>query len=87
VALRDIKACFITCQKGVMCDRRNIFASFSQNDVHFLGRHALWRPPACSASDVLCYVLFADCIVPATSSGDNAQILWQAWHFVTCDEN
>ena len=31
--------------------------------------------------------VFANRIGRAASSGDKVQILWQAWHFVRCDEN
>ena len=33
---------------------------------------------------VACF--FGGLYVRATSNGDNVQIAWQAWHFVTCDE-
>ena len=33
-----------------------------------------------SASDMSCYVVVANRIVGAASSGDNVQISWQAWH-------
>ena len=69
MALRDIETCFITCQRALR-ERRITFTSF--------GRHALWRPPARSASDVSFYLLFVNRIVPAASSDDNAQILRQA---------
>ena len=32
-------------------------------------------------------VIFANRIVSAARSGDEVQIPWQAWHFVTCHEN
>jgi hypothetical protein len=52
MALRDIPTCFITCQEVVLCDRRNTFASFSEDDFlfswqaqHFadLHRHFAWQ--------------------------------------------
>eukprot|EP00435_Cladocopium_sp_Y103_P069910 s554_g34.t1 len=55
---------------------------------------ALWRPPSscfvAGAALVLetCRVayLFVNRIVRAASSGENAQIVWQAWLFVRCDD-
>eukprot|EP00435_Cladocopium_sp_Y103_P032022 s1301_g8.t1 len=38
-----------------------------------------------STLDVSCCVFFANCIVRAASSGENAQIVWQEWHFLTGD--
>ena len=93
VALCDMSTCFMTCQK-LFCvagatllprfhKRRCIFrcrrSTLQTSDVILRGR--------CSASDVSCSVLFADRIVSAARVGDNVQILWQAWRFVTCDEN
>ena len=40
-----------------------------------------------STLDVSCCVFSANRIVSAARSGDKVQIPWQAWHFVTCDEN
>ena len=37
-----------------------------------------------STLDVSCGLFFANRIVRATSSADNVQIPWQAWHFVIC---
>ena len=37
--------------------------------------------------DVSCCVFSANRIVSAARSGDKVQNPWQAWHFVTCDEN
>eukprot|EP00435_Cladocopium_sp_Y103_P002065 s1937_g1.t1 len=38
-----------------------------------------------STLDVSCCVVFASRIVRATSSGENVQIVWQEWHFLTGD--
>ena len=78
-----------------MWQARNTFATFSEDALQFswqaqhfgdLQCHFAWE-----AQD-LCRVtsiskLFATCIVRAARSGDNVQIPWQAWHFVTCDED
>ena len=37
-----------------------------------------------STSDVSCCVFFANRIGTAVRTGNHVQILWQAWHFVTC---
>ena len=34
VALRDIPTCFIRCPELFLCGRRNIFARFSEDDLH-----------------------------------------------------
>ena len=53
---------------------------------------ALWRPPslfrvAGAALQACRAVFFANHVARAASSGDDVQIPWQAWHFVTLDEN
>ena len=79
---------FHNVSKVVLCDRRNTFASFSEDDSHF----ALWRPPSsfCVAGAALqtrrVTCSFGNLNVRAASSGDNVQIPWQVWHFVTCNE-
>ena len=64
VALCDILSCFKTrnVSKVVLCDRRNTFASFSEEDFHFA-----WQAQHCRCV-VLC--VFAKRIVGAASSGD-----------------
>ena len=60
-----------------MCpDRRS---TLETSDVILRGRR--------STLDVSCSVFFANSIVSAARCGDKVQIPWQAWHFVTCDEN
>ena len=45
MALRDISTCFMTCQT-VLCGRRNTFATFSEDVLHFfVAGAALWSPP------------------------------------------
>ena len=81
--------------KVVLRDRRNTFATFSEDALHFswqaqhfgdLHRHFAWQ-----AQHLRRVVLriFANRIVRAVRSGAKVQIPWQAWHFVivTCDEN
>ena len=85
VVFRSIPTCFITCRKVVLCDKRNTFASFSEDDFnddfHFVAGAALWRPPSsfCVARAALqtCLVTyFANRMVRAASSGGNVQIAW-----------
>ena len=93
VALRQIRTCFVTCQKSFLCGRRNTFASFSEDALQFswqaqhfgdLRCHFTW--PAQHFRHVVLWA-FANRIVRAARSGDKVQILWQAWHFVACAEN
>ena len=93
VALCDIQTCFATCGKSfcvagaILCDVfRRCVAVFvgrrSTLDVSIVilrGRRSTLHVPRC--------VFFANRIGRAASSGDKVQILWQAWHFVTCAEN
>ena len=69
-------------------DRRNAFARFSEDDLHFswqaqhfgdVHRHFAWQ-----ARHFRRVVLrfSANRIVGAASSGDNVQIAWQAWDIV-----
>ena len=87
VALCEIATGFVTCQK-VLCDRRNTFARFSEDGLHFswqaqhfgdLHRHFAWQ--AQHFRRVLLRV-FATRIVRAATSGDNVQIAWQVWDIV-----
>ena len=89
VVLCDIPACFKMCRKifcvtGAILSRRfhkmrYIFRGRRRTSVVILhGRR--------NTLDVLYCVFFANRIVRAAPSGDNVQILWQAWHFVTRDE-
>ena len=79
---------FHNVSKVVLCDRRNTFASFSEDDSHFalgdLHRHFVWR--AQLFRRVVLHAHFGNLNVRAASSGDNVQIPWQAWRFVRCDE-
>ena len=54
--------------------------------LHFgdLHRHFAWQ--AQHFRRVVLHAHFGNLNVRAASSGDNLQIPWQAWHFVTCDE-
>ena len=81
VALRDIL---------VLCDRHHTFLHrFQKMRFIFRGRPSTsetsiiilrGRP---NTLDVSCCVFFASRIVRAASSGDNVQITWQGWHFMT----
>jgi len=84
---------FRNVQKVVVCGRRNTCATFPQDELQFswqaqrfgrVHRHFAWQAQRFRRV-VLC--VFANRIVRAASSGDKVQILWQAWHFVRCDEN
>ena len=79
---------FQNASKVVLCDRRNAFARFSEDDLHFswqaqhfgdVHRHFAWQ-----ARHFRRVVLrfSANRIVGAASSGDNVQIAWQAWDIV-----
>ena len=47
VALRDIQTCFVTCRKSFLCGRRNTFATFSEDALHFFVAGAtLWTCPS-----------------------------------------
>ena len=68
-----------------MCDRRNTFASLSEDELHFLWqarrfgdlhRHFAWQAQRFRR---VALRVFAHRIVRAVSSGDNVQIAWQMW--------
>ena len=79
--------------KVVLCGMRNTFATFSEDafqfswqaqhfgcvHLHFAGQAQHFRRVVLRA--------FANRIARAASSDNKVQILWQAWHFVRCDEN
>jgi len=78
--------------KVVLCGRRNTFATFSEDALHFswqaqhfggVHRHFAWQ-----AQHFRCVVLrvLANRIGRAASSGDKVQIPWQARQFVRCAE-
>ena len=79
VALRDIPTCFMTCQNWFCVAGAILLQRFQKIRSIFRCRR--------STSDVSCCVFFANRTVSAAPSGDKVQIPWQAWHFVTCDEN
>ena len=82
-----------TVSKIVLCGRRNTFATFSEDALHFPGaRNSLEIMIVIlhrrrSTLDVSCSSFFANRIVRAASNCDKVQIPWQAWHFVRCTEN
>ena len=93
VALRDIQTCFATCRK-LFCVAGAIFLRrFQAMHCSFHGRRSTLDVSIvilrgrCSTLDVPCCVFFANRIDRAASSGDKAQIPWQAWHFVRCAKN
>ena len=78
VALHDISTCLVTCQKSFCVTGAVILHRLKHvGGVHV---HFAWQ------GRVVLRV-FAGGSVRAASSGDNVQILWQAWGFVTCDGN
>jgi len=79
VALCDIQTCFVTCRKSFCVAGAILLRRFPKMRGSFRGRR--------STLDVSCHVFFANRIGMAASSGDKVKIPWQAWHFVTCDEN
>ena len=77
----------------VLCGRRNTFATFSEDVLHFswhaqhfghLRCHFPWQAQHFGRS---CCVFSVNRIVRAARSGDKVQIPWLAWHFVTSHEN
>ena len=86
---------FHNVSKVVLCGRRNIFASFSQDELHSswqvhhfgdLHRHFAWQAQHFRGV-VLCVFFFADRMVRAASGDVKVKISGQTWHFVRCDEN
>ena len=93
VALCDIPTCFRRVKKKVLCGKRNTFAMFWEDALHFpcqaqhfghLRCHFAWQ--AQNLRRVLLRA-FANRIVSVARSGDKVRIPWQEWHFVTCREN
>ena len=85
---------FQDASKIVLWSRRDTFSTCSEDVLHFSWQvqHTLDTSDVIlrgrrSTLDVSCCVFAANRIVSAARSVDNAQIPWQAWHFVTCDEN
>ena len=93
VALCDIPTCFHDVSKVVCVWQAQYFrVVFRRCVAIFRGRRCTWVETSIvmsrgrrSTSDVSCCA--SERNVRAASSGDNVQIAWQAWHFVTCDEN
>ena len=77
---------FCSASKVVLCGRRNIFATFSEDAMqqHFDVSIVILRGRL-STLDVSCACFLQ--IALAGLSGDRVQIPWQAWHFVRCAEN
>ena len=93
VALRDIQTCSGTCRKSFCVAGAILLRRFQKMCCSFRGRRStldvsivIFRGRR-STLDVSCCVFFVNRIGRAASSGDKVQILWQAWHFVTCTEN
>ena len=78
---------FCNVSKVVLCGRRNTFATFSEDVLHFSSQAQHFGRVRRSTLDVSYCVLFQNRIGRAASSGDKVQISWQPWHFVTCAEN
>ena len=92
VVLCDIPTCFKMCRKAFCVTGAILSRRFQKMRYIFRGRRSTLVTSVVilhgrrNTLDVLYCVFFANRIVRAASSGDNVQILWQAWHFVTCDE-
>eukprot|EP00435_Cladocopium_sp_Y103_P059996 s178_g21.t1 len=91
VALRDIPTCFKTCRKSFCVAGAILSRRFQKLTYPFRGRRStldtsivIFRGRR-STLDVSCCVFFANRIVRAASRGAAVQIVWQAWHFLTCD--
>ena len=94
VALRDIPTCFMsTCQKRFCAAGAKLLRRFQKMRCIFRGRRSTMETSDVilrgrrNTFDLSCRESFANRIVRAARSGDKAQIPWQAWNFVTCDEN
>ena len=97
VALCDIPTRFIMCQKYskvVLCGRRDTFATFSHDELHFswqmqhfgdLHRYFEWQ-----VQHFRRVMLRVFCELPLSGLRQvvfNVQNPWQEWHFVRCAEN
>ena len=89
VALCDPSYMFHDVSKVVSRGRRNTFATFSDDALHFSWQAQHFETSddilrgRRSTLDVSCCVFSANLIVSAPRSGDKVQIPWQVWHFVT----
>ena len=94
VALCDLPIClvtYVTCPKP-FCVTGAIFLCRFQKMTFIFRRNTLATSIVTlhgkrSTLEIFRAFFFANRIVRAASSGDNMQLAWQAWHFVTCDEN
>ena len=67
-----------------------VLEAVSKDDFMFGGRRSALDMSMfiSGGSAALCEAcFFANRIVRGASSGEKVQIVWQAWRFVTCDEN
>ena len=85
---------FCNVSKVVLCGKRNTFLRrFHKMRCSFRGRRSTLGMSIVilrgrrNTLDVSCCVFFGNRIGRAASSGDKAQIPWQAWHFLRCAEN
>ena len=89
VALRDIQACFVIRRKSFCWARAILLGRSQKMCCIFRGRRSTFATSIVisrgrrNTLDVLCCVLFCE----SYCQGYKAQILWQAWHFLRCDEN
>ena len=93
VVLRDIPTCFTMCQKWFCVAAAILLLLFQKMRCIFRGRGSTLDTSEVilcgrrNTLDVLCCVFFANRILSAARSGDKVPIAWQAWHFVTGDQN
>ena len=93
VVLRDIPTCFKTCQKSFCVAGALLLLHFQKMRCIFRGRRSTLDTSDVilrgrrSTLDVSRCVFLVNCIVSAGRSGDKVQFPWQAWLFVTGDEN
>ena len=93
MALCDIPTCFMTCQKWFFVAGAILLPRFQKMRCMFRGGRNAWETShvilrgSRITLDVSCCVFFANRIVSAARSGDKVQIPWQAWQFLTYDEN
>ena len=84
---------FVTCRKSFCVAGATLLRRFQKMRGSFRGRRSTLDVSIVilrgrrSTLDLSRCVFFANRIGRAASSGDKVQILWQAWHFVTCAEN
>ena len=93
VALPDIFTCLQTCRQWFCVAGAILLRRFQKMRCIFCGRDSTLETSDVilrgtrGTLDVSCSLFFANRIVRAALSAGKVQIPWQAWHFVTRNEN